>query len=213
MENRKLFLAFVLGSFFWALPAWAVDTVTNTTASNTVSSSSNTVSSSSNTVSNTTASNTVSSNTSGNTVIDKAPSTASAPSIVVNNSDVCVTGISSAVQTSVFGAAVGTTVIDSSCQRLKLARSLYGMGLKVAGVSLLCQDVRVFDAMIAAGTPCPYEGKIGDAAKVAWMASPEESPEGSKLRADAIKIKEAAEAAETARQDASNPPDPDPYPN
>jgi hypothetical protein len=66
------------------------------------------------------------------------------------------------------------------------------MGLKVAGVSLLCQDVRVFDAMIAAGTPCPYEGKIGDAAKVAWMASPEESPDGSKLRADAIKIKEAA---------------------
>jgi len=66
------------------------------------------------------------------------------------------------------------------------------MGLKVAGVSLLCQDVRVFDAMIAAGTPCPYEGKIGDAAKVAWMASPEESPDGSKLRADVIKIKEAA---------------------
>jgi hypothetical protein len=192
MENRKLFLAFVLGSFFWALPAWAVDTVTNTTASNTVSSSSNTVSSSSNTVSNTTASNTVSSNTSGNTVIDKAPSTASAPSIVVNNSDVCVTGLSSAVQTSIFGAAVGTTVRDKNCERLKLARSLYGMGLKVAGVSLLCQDVRVFDAMIAAGTPCPYEGKIGDAAKVAWMASPEESPEGSKLRADVIKIKEAA---------------------
>ena len=173
-------------------PAWSVDTVTNTTASNTVSSSSNTVSSSSNTVSNTTASNTVSSNTSGNTVIDKAPSTASAPSIVVNNSDVCVTGLSSAVQTSVFGAAVGTTVRDKNCERLKLARSLYGMGLKVAGVSLLCQDVRVFDAMIAAGTPCPYEGKIGDAAKVAWMASPEESPEGSKLRSDVIKIKEAA---------------------
>tara|TARA_R100001377_G_C3182807_1_gene107329 strand:+ start:662 stop:1306 length:645 start_codon:yes stop_codon:yes gene_type:complete len=209
MENRKLFLAFVLGSFFWALPAWSVDTVTNTTASNTVSSSSNTVSSSSNTVSNTTASNTVSSNTTGNTVIDKAPSTASAPSIVVNNSDVCVTGLSSAVQTSVFGAAVGTTVRDKNCERLKLARSLYGMGLKVAGVSLLCQDVRVFDAMIAAGTPCPYEGKIGDAAKVAWMAAPEESPEGSKLRADAIKIKEAAEAAEEARQDALNPPDPD----
>jgi len=208
MKNRIIF-CFLAAAIFLPSEVWSVDTVTNTTASNTVSSSSNTVSSSSNTVSNTTASNTVSSNTTGNTVIDKAPSTASAPSIVVNNSDVCVTGLSSAVQTSVFGAAVGTTVRDKNCERLKLARSLYGMGLKVAGVSLLCQDVRVFDAMIAAGTPCPYEGKIGDAAKVAWMAAPEESPEGSKLRADAIKIKEAAEAAEEARQDALNPPDPD----
>ena len=213
MKNRIIF-CFLAAAIFLPSEVWSVDTVTNTTASNTVSSSSNTVSSSSNTVSNTTASNTVSSNTTGNTVIDKAPSTASAPSIVVNNSDVCVTGLSSAVQTSVFGAAVGTTVRDKNCERLKLARSLYGMGLKVAGVSLLCQDVRVFDAMIAAGTPCPYEGKIGDAAKVAWMAAPEESPEGSKLRADAIKIKEAAEAAEEARQDALNPPDPDPeYPS
>ena len=191
MKNRIIF-CFLAAAIFLPSEVWSVDTVTNTTASNTVSSSSNTVSSSSNTVSNTTASNTVSSSTTGNTVIDKAPSTASAPSIVVNNSDVCVTGLSSAVQTSVFGAAVGTTVRDKNCERLKLARSLYGMGLKVAGVSLLCQDVRVFDAMIAAGTPCPYEGKIGDAAKVAWMASPEESPEGSKLRSDVIKIKEAA---------------------
>lgn len=166
--------------------ALATDTVTSTTTSNTVSSSSNTVSSSSNTVSNTTASNTVSSNTTGNTVIDKAPSTASAPSVVVNNSDVCVSGLSSAVQTSVFGAAVGTTIRDKNCERLKLARSLYGMGLKVAGVSLLCQDKRVFDAMMAAGTPCPYEGKIGTQAKQAWLENPTNSPEGTKLRADAL---------------------------
>ena len=103
-----------------------------------------------------------------------------------------MTGLSSAVQTSVFGAAVGTTVRDKNCERLKLARSLYGMGLKVAGVSLLCQDVRVFNAMKQAGTYCPYDGKIGREAKLSWMANPEESPEGSKLRADAIKIKEAA---------------------
>ena len=175
--------------------ALATDTVTNTTTSNTVSSSSNTVSSSSNTVSNTTASNTVSSNTTGSTVIDKAPSTASAPSVVVNNSDVCVRGISSGVQTSVFGAAVGTTIRDKNCERLKLARSLYAMGLKVAGVSLLCQDKRVFDAMMAAGTPCPYEGKIGTQAKQAWLKNPTNSPEGTKLRADALEKAEKEEAA------------------
>ena len=114
-------IAAVLGFTLVVFPisVYATDTVTNTTTSNTVSSSSNTVSSSSNTVSNTTASNTVSSNTTGSTVIDKAPSTASAPSVVVNNSDVCVSGVSGAVQTSVFGAAVGSTVRDKNCERLK----------------------------------------------------------------------------------------------
>jgi hypothetical protein len=191
----------VLGLTLIVFPisVYATDTVTNTTTSNTVSSSSNTVSSSSNTVSNTTSSNTVSSNTTGSTVIDKAPSTASAPSVVVNNSDVCVSGVSGAVQTSVFGAAVGSTVRDKNCERLKLARSLYGMGLKVAGVSLLCQDKRVFDAMMAAGTPCPYEGKIGTQAKQAWLANPTASPEGTKIRADAL---EKAAKEELARQEA-----------
>ena len=177
----------------------ALALVLSTAPINAVSSSSNTVSSSSNTVSNTTASNTVSSNTTGSTVIDKAPSTASAPSVVVNNSDVCVSGVSGALQTSVFGAAVGSTVRDKNCERLKLARSLYGMGLKVAGVSLLCQDKRVFDAMMSAGTPCPFEGKIGTQAKKAWLADPTQAPEGTKIRADAL-AKAAKE--EAARQEA-----------
>ena len=166
-------------------PAWSVDTVTNTTASNTVSSSSNTVSSSSNTVSNTTASNTVSSN-SGSTVIDKAPSTASAPSIVVNNSDVCVTGLSSAIQTSLFGAAVGTTVRDENCVRLKSARALWGMSLKTAAASLLCQDFRIFDAMEMASTTCPYRGRIGKAAQKLWEANAAEAPVGSRIYRTAI---------------------------
>jgi hypothetical protein len=195
---KRLFLV-ALALVLSTAPINATDTVTTTNTTNTVSSSSNTVSSSSNTVSNTTASNTVSSNTTGSTVIDKAPSTASAPSVVVNNSDVCVSGLSSAVQTSVFGAAVGTTVRDKNCERLKLARSLYGMGLKVAGVSLLCQDKRVFDAMMSAGTPCPFEGKIGAQARLAWLADPTRAPEGTKIRADAI---EKAAKEEAARQEA-----------
>ena len=197
MSRRLCLVAFAL--VLSTAPVSATDTVTTTNTANTVSSSSNTVSSSSNTVSNTTASNTVSSNTTGSTVIDKTPSTAAAPSVIVNNSDVCVSGMSSAVQTSVFGAAVGTTFRDKNCERLKLARSLYGMGLKVAGVSLLCQDERVFDAMMSAGTPCPYEGKIGTHAKQAWLANPTHSPEGTKIRADAI---EKAAKEEAARQEA-----------
>ena len=192
---------------FWAFPAFATDTVTNSTVGNTVSSSSNTVSSSSNTVSS--SSNTVSSNTTGtnstnSTVIDKATTaaTASSPSVIVNNSDVCVTGVSGAVQTSLFGVSGGSTVRDKNCEILKLSRTLYGAGLKVAAVSLLCQDFRVFDAMVSAGTPCPYGGKIGSKSLALWLANPKEAPEGSKLRRDAVK---KAEVAEVAKRDAEYP--------
>ena len=112
--------------------------------------------------------NTVTSTVTGTTTVDKTPPTASAPSVVVNNQDVCSTAASAAVQTQILGFAAGTTVRDLNCERLKLSRSLYGMGMKVAAVSMLCQDERVFDAMMMAGTPCPYEGKIGAQAKELW---------------------------------------------
>ena len=114
-------------------------------------------------------------------VTDKAPPTASAPSVVINNSDVCKSAASAAIQTQILGFASGITVTDENCERLKLARSVYGMGMKVAAVSLLCQDARVFDAMWRAGTPCPYNGKIGDDAKKAWEANPEDVPSDTKV--------------------------------
>ena len=76
-------------------------------------------------------------------VTDKAPPTANAPSVVVNNSDVCKTGTSAGVQTQILGIASAITVTDENCERIKLARSLYAAGMKVASVSLLCQDARV----------------------------------------------------------------------
>ena len=97
-------------------------------------------------------------------VTDKTPPTASAPSVVVNNSDVCKSAYSAGIQTGIVGMASGVTIADENCERIKLSRSLYGMGMKV---TYLCcvKDFRVFDAMMSAGTPCPYEGKIGDDAK------------------------------------------------
>lgn len=114
--------------------------------------------------------NTVTSTVTGTTTVDKTPATASAPNIVINNNDVCTSAASAAVQTQILGVATGLAVTDENCERLKLARSLYGMGMKVAAVSLLCQDERVFDAMQMAGTPCPYEGRIGEQAKELWEA-------------------------------------------
>ena len=100
-------------------------------------------------------------NTVSSTVVtDKSVPTASAPSVVINNSDICKTAASTAVQTQILGIATGVTITDENCERIKLSRSLYSMGMKVAAVSTLCADPRVFDAMHMAGTYCPYMGAI-----------------------------------------------------
>jgi len=106
--------------------------------------------------------NTVTSTVTGtNTVtVDKTPPTAAAPSVVINNNDVCKSAYSAGVQTQILGIASGITVTDENCERLKLARSLYGMGMKVAAVSTLCQDARVFDAMLWQEIRAPIEGKL-----------------------------------------------------
>lgn len=133
-------------------------------------------------------------NTVSSTVVtDKSVPTANAPSVVVNNNDVCRTGMSVGAQTGIFGVSTGLTIIDENCERIKLARSLYFMGMKVAAVSLLCQDARVFDAMTMAGTPCPYKGKIGNEAKAAWELDWESAPEDNRT----FKKKQVEEETET----------------
>tara|TARA_R100001198_G_C5167451_1_gene169846 strand:- start:87 stop:632 length:546 start_codon:yes stop_codon:yes gene_type:complete len=121
-------------------------------------------------------------NTVSSTVVtNNTPPTANAPSVVVNNSDVCKTAASAGVQTQILGIASGITVTDENCERIKLARSLYSMGMKVAAVSLLSSDPRVFDAMIMAGTPPPINGKIGKEALEEWKNNPNLVPKGSKV--------------------------------
>jgi hypothetical protein len=90
------------------------------------------------------------------------------------------------VQNNVLGFATGYVIDDELCQNLKLSRSLYSMGMKVAAVSVLCQDPRVFDAMTDAGTPCPYNGAIGTEAQDGWKNNPESIPDGSKYKIDYV---------------------------
>ena len=105
--------------------------------------------------------------------VEQPPPTAIAPAMMSGgNSDLCTTGTSGAVQTQILGVSSGGTVRDLNCERLKNAKTLYDMGMKVAAVSVMCQDKNVFDAMMHAGTPCPYDGMIGPAAKAAWQANP-----------------------------------------
>jgi hypothetical protein len=131
-------------------------------------------------------------NTVSSTVVTSTPSTANAPSVVVNNSDVCKSASSGSVQTQVFGIASGITITDENCERIKLARSLYSMGMKVASVSLLSQDYRVFDAMWSAGTYPPINGKIGIEAKEEWLINKHLIPEGSFLldEKEIVEVKE-----------------------
>jgi hypothetical protein len=113
------------------------------------------------------------------------PPTAVAPAMLSGgNADLCSTGSSGSVQTQVFGVSSGGTVRDLNCERLKLSKTLYDMGMKVAAVATMCQDRRVFDAMMAAGTPCPYEGKIGEQAKASWDANPDRIPKLDEVKID-----------------------------
>jgi len=110
------------------------------------------------------------------TTVVSPPPSAIAPSITSINSDICVTGVSGAAQTQIFGLSFGNTQVDYNCERLKLSKTLYDMGMKVAAVAAMCQDRRVFDAMMNAGTPCPVDGKIGAEAKAIWDADPARIP-------------------------------------
>ena len=109
-------------------------------------------------------------------IVQPPPTAIAPPMMSGGNADLCTTGASAAVQTQVFGFSMGGTTRDLNCERLKLSKTLFDMGMKVAAVATMCQDRRVFDAMLQAGTPCPFEGKIGDQAREAWTANPDKLP-------------------------------------
>ena len=106
--------------------------------------------------------------------------TASAPSMSAYSQDICATGKSTGIQVPGIGVSSGTTVRDMNCERMKLSKLLNDYGMKVAAVAILCQDPRVFEAMEQAGTPCPFEGKIGGAAVKQWKKYDIERPDYDK---------------------------------
>ena len=116
-------------------------------------------------------------NSTNNSNIKSAPPSASAPSYNSMTQDVCAVGISAGVQTFGIGISGGKHTVDKNCERLKLARILNDFGMKVAAVAILCQDERVFESMIQAGTPCPIDGKIGKEAKQLWSKYDHERPD------------------------------------
>ena len=116
-------------------------------------------------------------NSTSNSNIKSAPPTSSAPSYNSMTQDVCAVGGSLGVQTFGFGVSGGKHFIDKNCERLKLARILNDFGMRVAAVAILCQDERVFESMISAGTVCPIDGKIGAEAMALWAKYGHERPD------------------------------------
>ena len=129
-------------------------------------------------------------NTVSSTVVtNSTPPTANAPSIINSNSDICKVGVGASVQNNIVGLASGIVIDDELCQKLKLSRAMYAYGMKVAAVSILCQDPRVWDAMTDAGTPCPAKGFIGAEAEQYWTNHPSEIPDGSKYKPEYLQAK------------------------
>ena len=169
----KYLYSFLILTLLVCSTAYAGSTQSNVSGSNTAieggyesSTTYQSGSESTSTTSNTTTSN-----------IKSSPPTAGAPSYNSMTQDVCAVGASAGLQTFGIGISGGKHFIDKNCERLKLSRILNDFGMKVAAVALLCQDERVFESMIQAGTPCPIDGKIGKAALALWTKYDFERPD------------------------------------
>mgnify|MGYP003139378415 FL=1 len=163
----------------------STNTQTNTSGSNTTISSGYTSTTTNNndgqtntTTSTTTNATTHNNSTNNNSETQKIPvGTANAPSMSSYSQDLCTVGVSAGVQMTSFGVATGSYFTDENCERMKLSKLLYDFNMRVAAIAILCQDDRIFSAMDHAGTPCPFEGQIGKAAKSQWKKYDVERPD------------------------------------
>jgi len=190
MKRLLVFLLFFV--MVGATPIWAdstnsgatTNTQSNTSGSNTAItggySAETTTTYESGSSSNSTTTNTTNAYSGDSRVVNSA----SAPSMSAMSQDLCVVGISIGAQKFGIGFSGGTYKTDENCERIKLSKVLNDLGMKVAAVSILCQDERVFHAMIQSGTPCPYNGKIGVEALKEWKKYGKLRPDYERYTAD-----------------------------
>ena len=207
VRNNFILLTILILIAVWAKPVIADstnddNTQTNSSGSNTQITGGYTSTTTNNNDGQTNTTTSTTTNTTTTNGSDVPVNSANSPSYSSMSQDVCSMGVSGSVSTLGFGASVGKHIRDLNCERIKLSKVLYDYGMKVAAVSILCQDERVFEAMQMAGTPCPFEGKIGKAALDQWNKYDIERPDYnsyvSKLE-NRSRIDE--ELAEIARQE------------
>ena len=127
--------------------------------------------------SSTTTTNSTTNNNNSYTGDTRTVPSASAPGISAMSQDLCTVGVGIGIQKPLIGGSIGITKRDMNCERMKLSKLLFDFNMKVAAVSILCQDSRVFQAMEHAGTPCPFQGKIGDSAREEWKKYDKQRPD------------------------------------
>ncbi len=184
-QTSFVIIVVIIHCLLFALVALATDnstsTQTNTSGSNTTISGGYTSTTTNNNdgQTNTTTSTTTNATThNNNTETQQIPvGTANAPSMSSYSQDLCTVGLSGGVQMTGFGVAAGSYFTDENCERMKLSKLLYDFNMRVAAIAILCQDDRIFSAMDHAGTPCPFEGQIGAAAKAQWKKYDVERPD------------------------------------
>lgn len=158
---KILFFVFLLNCSYALADTTPCDSSTN---SNCIETNSNTTSTSTSTIDST-------------TTVKSPPPSAMAPNINASGNLSCHVAATAAVQTQILGISVGKTIRDFNCERLRNAARMYDMGLKISAVAIMCEDKRVWTAMKNAGTPCPINGLVGDAAKVEWENNPHLVPD------------------------------------
>ena len=188
-----LIILITLLAFFGEPKAWGDTTQTNVSGSNTAIEGG--YESTSETTYQSGSESTTTTNNTTNSDIRSSPPSAGAPAYNSMTQDVCAVGISAGIQTFGIGVSGGKHVIDKNCERLKLARILNDFGMKVAAVAILCQDERVFESMIQAGTPCPIDGRIGKEAMALWNKYDHERPD-YKTYVERMEERKKAELAE-----------------
>jgi len=206
LTRNLLILTTLILVSVWSKPVLSDDTntQTNTSGSNTniTGGYESTTTNNNDGQTNTTTSTTTNSTTSNGAGIP--PPSANSPSYSSMSQDVCSMGVSGSLSTGLVGFSGGKHVVDENCERIKLAKVLQDFGMKVASVAVLCQDKRVFAAMEAAGTPCPYQGKIGPQAAEMWEKYPELRPDYEEhLAKQEVVAKIDAEIAEEERIEAA----------
>ena len=113
---------------------------------------------------------TVTSNGAMETTINSPPPSAISPNLTTGTGDLCTISASASIQTQILGLSAGKVFTEKNCVRLKNAKTLYDMGLKVAAISVMCEEESgvIRKSLKNAGTPCPHAGLIGDAALIAY---------------------------------------------
>ena len=202
--NNFILLMILILIAVWAKPVIADSTnddndQTNTSGSNTQITGGYTSTTTNNNDGQTNTTTSTTTNTTTTNGSDIPVNSANSPSFSAMSQDVCSMGVSGSLSTLGVGISGGKHVRDLNCERIKLSKVVYDYGMKVAAVSILCQDERVFEAMLMAGTPCPFEGKIGKEAIQQWNKYDVERPDYdsyvSKLESRSIIDEELAEIA------------------